>query len=296
MTDPIRGQGRGLAEPTAASGTHGLTRRGCLTALASASLGFGMTRAAAAGDDRLRDYIRMRGALDDRLVVGDMCGHYFAVIDDEIVPLFGVLSATFTRWRAGPDGTWWRSSFEHAYYTDNDSGEVLDEWRNPVNGKTCKVPVWTSQPALCVLKPDLSTHMAKALPPGFVMEDRVVSIETLGSDRVVLEQVKASSAFPGASRPYRYGELVTLRAPAAALRQADSARVPCSFSFINVSGYRPWMQMDAQQPGHLMAQGAGDYGAALDALPAVWLKATKRLNPAWWADPARSIEALFPPR
>jgi len=241
----------------------------------------------------LRDYLRMRGALDDRLVVGALSGQYFGVIDGEILPMFGVLGVTFTRWRPLDDGRWLSASFEHACYTDKDSGEVLREWRNPLNGRSGPVPAWTSRPAALLLHPDLSRHHAKPLPHGFIAEDVVSSIDEYAGERVIVQRVRSAVPRPAPAKPYRYSELVTMRAELAALREGGAARVPCSMSFTNISGWRPWQQMGEDQAGHMMAHGAGHYGLEIESLPPIWLAETRRLKPDWFANPARHLDAVF---
>ncbi|MFG6415040.1 DUF1838 family protein [Roseateles sp. DC23W] len=248
---------------------------------------------AAAPTGRLRDYLLMRGALDDRLVVAALTGQYYGVIDSELIPMFGVLAVTFTRWRPLGDGRWLSTSFENAYYTDADSGEVMTQWRNPITGQSVPVLVHTSRPTSLVLHEDLSRHHVKPLPPGAVAEDRVSSMEELGGELVANQRVRTALVRPAPAAPYRYSELVTVRAPLAALRDPAARQVPANMSFTNVSGWRPWQQMPAGQPGHMMAHGAGRYGLTLDALPARWLAETRRSKPGWWADPASHLEAVF---
>ena len=49
--------------------------------------------------EALRRFIKMSGALDDRLVIGFVSGRYNGVVDSELTPLFGVFAATFSRYR-----------------------------------------------------------------------------------------------------------------------------------------------------------------------------------------------------
>lgn len=266
----------------------------CAAAVAAGSsplLASAATGAAPTG--RLRDYLLMRGALDDRLVVAALSGQYYGVIDSELVPMFGVLAVTFTRWRPLDDGRWLSASFEHAYYTDADSGEVMELWRNPLTGRSVPVPAHTSRPAALLLHGDLSRHHAKPLPPGSTWEDRVGAMDEVGGELVMAQRVRTALPRPAPATPYRYSELVTVRAPLAALREPAALQVPASMSFTNVSGWRPWQQMPAEQPGHMMAHGAGRYGLTLDTLPARWLAETRRTKPAWWADPAGHLETVF---
>ncbi|MCE4552880.1 DUF1838 family protein [Roseateles cellulosilyticus] len=274
-----------------------LDRRRWLQWAAAASIGGAPLLAGAATSaaptGRQRDYLLMRGALDDRLVVAALTGQYYGVIDSELIPMFGVVAATFTRWRMLEDGRWLSASFEHAYYTDADSGEVMAQWRNPLTGRSVPAVVHTSRPTTLLLHEDLSRHHVKPLPPGAVAEDRVSAMEEVAGELVMAQRVRTALPLPAPAKPYRYSELVTVRAPLAALRDPASLQVPASMSFTNVSGWRPWQQMPADQPGHMMAHGAGRYGLTLDTLPAIWLAETRRTKPAWWADPGAHLEAAF---
>jgi hypothetical protein len=241
---------------------------------------------------RLRDFVRMRGALDDRVVIGFLSGQYYGVVDDELTPLFGVLSATFSRWRARPEGGYVYASFEQAYYTDPDSGAVLTQWRNPYNGQAGTVPVWSSKPAQRILTQTLSFESDAPMPPATTLEQRVISAEELADELSVVERVRFAARPPAPARPYKYAELVTLRASLAALRDPAAPRVPCTTAFAAISSWRSWLQM-GDQPGHLMAHGAGRYGASIDALPRVWLEATQRVRPELLQDPGRSLAGFF---
>jgi len=273
-------------------------RRACLRWMGAAAAAAACSSWPAAAETlpgpsgRLRDFLLMRGALDERLVIGTISGQYYSVIDEELTPLFGVLGATFTRWRRLPDGGLRCVSFEHACYTDLDSGQVIEDWRNPLNGAICKVPTHTSSATARRLLPDLSFRNEKALPAGMSLEAKVVSMQEEAGELVIVERVRSAVPRPAPARTYRYSELVTLRASLTSLRDPNAKRVPCSNAFTNVSGWRPWMQM-GDQSGHLMAQGVGRYGAEFDSLPAAWLEATRRLKPDWLADPASRLDALF---
>lgn len=241
----------------------------------------------------LREFLLMRGALDDRLVVGALRGQYYGVVEDALEPLFGVVAVTFSRWRPLGDGRWLSASFEHAYYTDLAQGEVMDTWRNPFTDETCRVPVWTSPAAARVLLPDLSFQFAGEAPPGMTLEDTVSEQYEQSGQRVMVERTRSALQRPAPALPYHYSELVTLRAPLSALQQPDAKCVGASNAFTAVSGWRPWQRMPAGHPGHLLAQGVGAYGLSLEALPPVWLAATRRLQPDWWSNPASRLEPVF---
>jgi hypothetical protein len=162
----------------------GATRRTILAMTGGMALaGAASTLALAAGPGasgletpagRLRAFMLMRGALDDRLVIGFVSGRYYGVVDDEMKPLYGVVAATFGRYRPRADGGYDGASYEIPFFTDLETGAPLERWLNPYTGETVAVPQTALPPAPIVITADMSVRVPK-LPPGVTVEDRVVS-------------------------------------------------------------------------------------------------------------------------
>lgn len=239
---------------------------------------------------RLRAYLRMRGSLDDRVVIGFVTGRYYGVVDTDPTPLFGVAAATFSRYRALPGGSVSMVSCEQAYYTDLETGEVLDEWINPLAGERVKVAVVRTEGS----KRTLSDRMAFSGPatPGIQFEQLVLPPDRRGDDVVFVEQVRFVANAPGQPKPFRYSEAVSACSSALDLARPDTPRVPCTTAFTNMSGWRPWMRM-GDRPGVLVGHGSGRYGATLEELPTVWLAATRRNRPELLTDPAAVLDGAW---
>jgi hypothetical protein len=267
-------------------------RRGALGVVAAATLlaTRGMATPASPADG-LRTYMLMRGALDERLVIGCVSGTYYAVIDDALTPLFGVVSATFARYKPRPGGGYAAASVESAYFTDLATGAALTDFANPLTGATVAVPAGGNPAAAIAILPDLTLQVAK-LPPGVAFDHRIGAPETRGDDVWLTEVTRTSGKAPGAARAFHYSESTTLHARASDLARPGVRRVPTETAFTNVVSWRPWLQM-GDRPGHLMAIGAGTYGASLDTLPLAWLAATRARRPELLADPAAALEPVW---
>lgn len=264
-----------------------------LGGLAMPGLAFAQAAApSASADERLRRFVMMRGTLDDQLLIGEIDAQFHAVIDGQTVPLCGLVAVTFTRWQQAGPREWLSASFEHVYYTDIASGEVLTQWRNPVNGRSMAVPPYSSKPSARRLRADMSFETVQPLPPGATMEDRVNAAYEDRGEQVFVERVQAVVPRPGQATPYAYGELVTLRAPLAALRDPKARQVRTRNSFSSVSGWRPWMGM-GDQAGHVLGHGSGTYGLRLEEVNPVWLAAARAGNLEWLANPAARLEPLL---
>jgi hypothetical protein len=241
---------------------------------------------------RLNALMRVRGALDDRLVIGYVTGRYYGVVDGNPTPLFGVAAATFSRYRPLPGGGYEYASHEQACFTDLATGQRLEEWVNPLNGKLVKPAVVQSQPSWRIINPDLTFRGREPDPPGVTFDQRILPPEVQVGDVVFTEQGKFAGTAPGATRPFRYAEAVSMRARIVDLVGSNSPSVPNTSAYTSISSWRPWMQM-GDAPGEMIGTGAGGYGVRIDEMPRIWLDAMKVVRPALIADPGATIAAIW---
>ena len=276
----------------------GLSRRGMLAASAGAALAVSRAAPAAgiAADlatprGRLRAFMLMRGALDDRLVIGYLTARYYGVVGDEAMPLFGVASAVFARYRPAADGGYKGASFEVPFFTDLETGKVLESWKNPYTGEAVRPPRTKFPPAEIVIGPDvtLSTPNARA---GAVVDRRVFAPSVTGDDVWIVQQSITSIPAPGSAKPFHYAEIVTLHARGAELAVPTAKRVRCETAYDSISSWRAWMNM-GDRPGHLSGIGFGGYGDALDVLSSSWLEVARAEMPELIKDPGAALAPLL---
>lgn len=275
----------------------GLSASAGLLAVGTPALAAGRKRGGdldlVSGEGRLHNFIKMRGALDDKLVIGWASARYYGVIDDRMDPLFAVVSATFSRWRQVVDG-FEAVSFELAWFTDAHTGKAMDTFRNPYTGKDCKVPTGGLAPSKFRIGRDLSFHLGRDVP-GLQMEHDVLPFEARGDDVWLLERSRTALSFPGAPKPFRYSESNTYHAKRRDLERRGATRVTSDVSYTNVCSWRPWLEM-GDRPGHLTATGIGRQNATMDSLPPAWLEATAARRPEVLKDPAGVLQPLWDAR
>jgi hypothetical protein len=240
--------------------------------------------------ERLRVYLLMRGALDDRLVTGFVNGRYYGVVDDEITPLYGVAGATFSRYRANASGGYDGISYELAFFTDLTTGLALDEFLNPYTGQTVKVPVTFLGPSPFLITADCDVVSPHA-PASVQVSDKVVSARTALEDVWLSEETKAAMTFVPGSKPVRYSEMLSLHARASDLLRPDVRQVGSETGYTSVVTWRPWLNM-AGHPGHLLGVGAGRYGAAMAALPEAWRAAAAVHRPDILKNPGALLDSF----
>jgi hypothetical protein len=257
-----------------------------------AGLGAAVPKANPDAETNLRRFIKMRGALDRRLVIGCVAGRYDGVVDGQVTPLFGVVSAVFSLYRRRAEGAYEVASLEQAYYTDLQSGQVLDRWKNPYTGEFVTVPVYSEMPSLVFVGPDLVFHTPKPPGPGVHVAHTARGPETIGDDFVFVEEVSVSVEGAKGALPFTYRDNTVLRAPRSAVDRQDSQSTPSKTTFDAVVSWRPWLNMGAR-PGHMEALGYGGFGVSPASLPAAWVSATERARPSLLKDPARVVETAW---
>jgi hypothetical protein len=268
-----------------------LGRRLFLGLTTLATLAKTASHANAATDANLRRFIKMRGALDGRLVIGCVTGRYSGVVDGQVVPLFGVVSAVFSLYRRRGDG-FEVASLEQAYYTDLQSGQALKNWKNFYTGESVSVPVYSEQPSLVFVGLDLVFHTPTPPGPGVHVEHTARGPETIAENIVFVEQVSVTVAGAKGVPPFTYRDNTVLRAAASAVDRPDTQATPSQTTFDAVVSWRPWLNMGAR-PGHMEALGYGGFGVSPENLPAAWVSATRQARPSLLEHPERVVEGAW---
>jgi Protein of unknown function (DUF1838) len=242
-------------------------------------------------DDRFRAYLKMRGALDEQLVISYISGSYFGVVGAEVTPLWDVIGVTFARYRRRADGSYDGVTGEIAHFLDPVTGEAPGAFLNPYTGKTVTDPRTNLPPSRIVLTPSLHMEVPR-MPPGATMEHDIRAPEVRGDDVWFTELTRVAMQIPGGATPFRYNEVITMHARVADLENPALSRVPCEASFTNIVGWRPWMEM-GDHPGHLTAVGKGKFGVTMDLLPERWTRATQAKWPQVLESPGALLDPLW---
>jgi hypothetical protein len=243
------------------------------------------------GQDRLRTFMLMRGALDDRLVIGCSSGAYYGIVNGEVTPHFGFVSATFARYRPAADGGYEGVTYEVAYFTDIATGEILQVWKNPMTSEVVTVPQPHIPPARIRFTPDLAMKMPDA-SPGVTLNHSVAPPSVICGDVWLLEQTFVTFTLPHVPQPQYFTEIVTMHARASDIGNAHAMRVPTITYYQGIGGWRPWQKM-RDRPGSLAGNGYGRYGITMAALPPNWLRITRERQPELLHDPAAPLAPLL---
>lgn len=271
-----------------------LDRRDVLCALALASLSpvaLGAARSDLEEPEQLLEaYMRLSGALDDRLVVWWMDGVRYGVVDARATALFGMKIGMFHQFFRQTDGTHKLVIFELTYYTDLTSGKLLEEFDNPYTGERNRVshvrlgPEIRHQTSAGLARPDnpMVEEYASSLGPALISND----------DVWIPTSVEARIRFPKPTAP----EIVlsiytTIHGSVTDALDTTLLSAPCSLAFQNVLRWEPFMRM-GDRPGNMMSRAAGRKLESVDELPDDYRRIAERMHPGYIDDPLGKLAKL----
>jgi hypothetical protein len=242
-------------------------------------------------EDFLTGAVKLRGSVDDRLCIGWVIGTRYAVVDHEAIPMMGLLAGTFSRYRKIRPDAYRAQSIEVAYFTDLETGPLLEEWKNPVTGKTVKVPQVRMGPSSFIITADgLTIERAAGEAVGMDLRHQFKRPVVRGNDVWLTEEIHVNGTPPGAdAEPFAYNEMTTYHGLASDLDDPALATVPTTVSFHGLVTWRPWMGF-GDMPGHTTAHGAGARAEKIDDLPDQYVELTSRYHPDVLENPLGVLE------
>jgi hypothetical protein len=251
----------------------------------------------------LRTVSRMRGSEDGRIAMGWLKARRFGVVDAEIMPLFGMVTGTFSRYRVLDDGSIQNTSFELAFYTDLESGEVLDSFTMPYTGKTVEVPRLLLGPSRGRTRPvfhelvesgntaERTDSESAMRPVGSTRLERWLGPVTVKDNRVWITEASSAKLVPADPEADKviYSESVTSTANYADVINPDLVTIPSLLSYTGITSWRPWMQM-GDHPGHTTSHGFGGKAFDVDSLPDDYRAMAEKYYPEAVADPGAVLD------
>jgi hypothetical protein len=242
--------------------------------------------------DRLTALAKLRGSIDGRTVMWWMKGVRFGVVDKVVTPMFGMLIGSFQRMQPVADEGFMLNMLELSYFTDLETGEVLDTFVNPYNGKTLQVPEQRLGPYPVLMKPsgvvlpdvpafgdiDLMTRVGPTIVHGddvWIRDDSTVKVD---SDHPMMGQ-------------HTYNELVTYRGRLSDINNPDLPSAPAEIMFQSVTSWREWFQAD-DVDGMTTARATGTKISNIEDFPPEYLAAARERNPEIITDPEAVLDSV----
>jgi hypothetical protein len=236
--------------------------------------------------------VKMRGSTDERLCIGWVIGKRYAVVNHQATPMMGILAATFSRYKKISDDAYAAIALEVGFFTDVDSGELLEQWQNPFTGKTADVPQVRMGPSKFIVTADgLTIDRPVGEAEGMKINHRFRPAVIVGDEVWITEEINVNGQPRGKdAKPFVYNEMSTYHASLSDLEDPLQAAVPTDVGFHGLVTFRPWMKF-GDTPGHTTAAATGRRAARIEDLPENYLRLCEQHHPDVLNDPMALLNA-----
>lgn len=256
----------GVSRRTALQGAIALGSTGLATASAATAVAAATSAMPATLPDFndpltvLRTHVKMVGTLGRGRVVSFMRLNIYADLGEgNFVPFFTMNNILVDYWEPKADNQHEMRKYEVGFYTKYDGQEPLEEFANPVTGKTLPIHHFRLGPVPRLYTP--TGVFAMGYTP------KLLPIEVIG-DRVFLATQSIESR-PDMLNPGQMAytnSFMTFSAPLADIADPAVLSAPVHLQLHNKNRWAPWMGM-GDRPGGTVARGFGGKVASLEALP-----------------------------
>lgn len=231
-------------------------------------------------EDSLSAFVRMRGNADGSDSFADWHVTVFIVEPGKrAMPAFRLDGFNVGRSVKQPDGSYQWLSREVAYYRDLRTGQIIENWQNPITGQTNDILHVINDPVNSVFSP------ARWNLPWRVKGDDV------------MVQMDIPLAYPNSLQPadfpeessgptYFATEHFLFFAKLADFQNTKLTSVPSTYAWTRTGPWLPWMKM-GQRPGYVLYSGTGKKLKSAAELDPVVREYTEKNHPTFMKAPEK---------
>ena len=246
--------------------------------------------------DFVKLYRKLHYRSDDGLIFWWLQGPKYGQVGTTLTPLYQANVGTFQRIRYLDDGGFELTALEINLITDVNTGEPLNEWRNPYTGETLAARFNPMGPNTIRYRADNSRIL-----PTEVGGARIESVVTLHPPMIVGDEYfqrdeAVAGVFPaGRGIPFEVNDLAVYHGSVSNLADPAVTVGDATVFFAEVTGWQRWMNM-GDRSGNLTSRMVGRKVARYEDLPAQWREQLAKRAPKIAADPIAALdgkEAIF---
>jgi len=237
----------------------------------------------------LRAFIRLRGALDERVVYWWLDDVRSAIVGTKVYPLFRARVGTFLKVRQLEPDAYAVTFLETSYYVDLKTDQLLTGLKNPVTGAEMEISSVVLGPSTSIMRASGEEAPRRARGGTVTSRSTHGPVTVVGDDVLITEDRFSRIDFPDpATPPYNTSELNVYRGLLTELEDPTAPYVRAWVSYQSVSAFQPRHKMDGVD-GHISARAVGAKVPSLEAMPAAWRVIADRQNPDILVDIARAL-------
>lgn len=241
-------------------------------------------------------YRKLHYRSNDGVVFWWLQGPKYGQVGTTLTPLYQANIGTFQRIRYLEDGGFELTALEINLITDIQTGEPIEEWRNPYTGEVLPARFNPMGPNTIRYRADNSRVL-----PAEVGGARIESVVTLhpplivGDDYFQRDEAVARVFPQGRGVPFEVNDLAVYQGRVSNLADPAVAVGDATVFFAEVTGWQRWMNM-GDRPGNLTSRMVGRKVQRYEDLPAAWRERLAKRAPKIAADPIAALdgkEAIF---
>jgi hypothetical protein len=208
--------------------------------------------------DSLTAFIKLSGSVTEAWVYSLYEGPLLAIVPGAVPqPVCGFAGLIKTRWTPEADGTFTQEIYDNGYFSDLDTGEIIDTLRNPLTGETVR-------PQHFLVGPTTYTH-----GPGPRPWREIGDLITVSTGRGLavpnpFDPAQWPRESPGDQLIYHFATTYVGRR--ADLEDDSLSQASNTYTWNAFYSWLPWMLM-GQRPGFVYWQAQGRKLAGVDEVP-----------------------------
>lgn len=238
--------------------------------------------------DLLTPYIKLAGSLDERLIIWWLKGQRYGTVAAQATPLFGWEVGRFYQFFRQANGSFLLAMFQLGYYTDTNTGRLLERFPNPITGVVNDVTHLVRRPAICQYT--AAGRFIPALNDSVVRYRSQVSPVSVKGDTVqIASSINAEMLSPFPGTPNRcINDHITVTGLRSDLLDPGTPSAPAALSYRNVEPWEPWMKM-GNQSGQMTSWATGRKLESLAEMPTSYLEMARAVHPWLIRDPIETL-------
>jgi Protein of unknown function (DUF1838) len=271
-----------------------LDRRGLLTGITLLTAASVADKASAAAPEAaMRTLARLQGDLSGRITFGYQRGRVFGLrpgaglpLADYGMRLYDYEGGSVARTRVLDNGDIETRSRGWLFYTDPETGDYLETWRNPVTGKTVPVPPFRGGIGGSVLTPNGPRVNANFTMESTVFDSPVVlETVTMGGSSWLTRHAFTRWVPKGASQARTEFTLDVWTLPTRALLDTRTSHLPATSSWTSQTEWQTWLEMPADYAGAQLWHADGKKAFRIADLPPGFVARSNLKHPGILSDP-----------
>lgn len=193
--------------------------------------------------DTLQTHVRMRAHPDGRAAWWFYSGTFYGQVSGQrTVPLLAIEGISLNRCTPAGEGAYAYSLREAGWFKDLATGQVLDEWLNPLTGRSVAPKHYYSPQQLRFTAASVEPVIAKP-PPGLEWTGYLGAPQQFAGSVWSSEELLVRTVNPTTGLARVQTSLLTLHAAAADLDRPVKRWVPATMAYQTLASWVPWMDM-----------------------------------------------------